>query len=318
MKLNDAAKRTLCLLSVVGLIASALCCTTVAYADDNSGVAYSEEDGVKTYYPNYVAAENAAYAGKTIVLTTDWVLDSTMIVDKSKSVTIEMNGHSISIADGKWTSVIKMGKNSSLTLLGKNDAQHEFSFKGYASLDDDGTDMTIKSGGLVTKGQDSCIVMDSDCKLTLNNVAIAGNADGRTGSAKGAGVFADGTDCKITMKNGATIAYNRTKSTGGGVFLEGKGCKVNMEASSIVNNSSGSYGGGIYSNGVSSEGNLTEINMTKGAKIDSNYASQSGGGVYFNYSYFKIESSDKTGSVSNNSVELKKGEDDKQDRKSVV
>ncbi len=259
-------------LKVLKYILTALLFITVlpvnVFAEDHY-VAYSENNGEKTYYRTVTDAVNAGMrTGLLITMLDDWTFTSPMNVVEGRTLKIEMNGHSIRRLDLNTRSyissghVIVMHPRSKLYLYGNNVPNCTF------KTNDNGihTSREIVSGGLVYGGVASDgggIYMKKGSELHLENTAIGVNY-----AKNGGGIYVDGEDCQIYLDKGAKITQN-----------DGQGA-------------------GIYS-----DADGTHIHLNGGSVIDSNNidgTSSDGGGVYFNYSWFSIESEDKTGRITNN------------------
>ena len=280
--------------ALVAATNAAFCCQT-AYADDAVAVSYDESGNATSYNSIDDAMRGGYKTGATVVMMKDWSLDSTLEIEKGKSITIDMNGHSI---NGNGHEVIYLCEKSNLTLT--STVSKAFGYTGYSNQDGSEVESGLNSGGLITGGctgdPAGGIDMRSNSTLTLDNVAVAGNRSTAkdSGDASAGGIFTyDG--CNINMKNGAIIVGNTAKT--GGIFFNGENCNLSMNGSYINANYAIDCGGGIYS-----DGDGTRIKMENGSKISSNTAVNKGGGVYFNYSYFNIVSKDKTAEISENTA----------------
>ncbi len=235
-------------------------------ANESNSVAYSEKDNVRTYYRTVTDAVNASMNNNiTIVMTSDWVFNSPMNVTEGKTLRIEMNGHTISrpYTRANFPSsgqVIVMHPNSELYLIGSKAPDTHFNIHSNYTH----RTLNITSGGLVYEGradEGGGIYMKKGSKLHLDHVAVAGNK-----AKYGGGIYVNGQNCYIYMENGASIENNDAE--GGGIYSDADGTHIYMESNSRITN-----------NDVSPS---------------------HGGAVYFNYSWFSIESKDKTGVISNN------------------
>ena len=257
---------------------------TKAWAAD--AVASAKDNGTTIYYYNTNDAIKAGYSGKTIVMEKDWIFSDTLDIEDSKTITIDMNGHRI--ANNDKETVIHLDDDSNLILTSSTSL--EFSYTGYNVNDGNKGNTTITTGGLITGGiantEAGGITMDSDSKLTLDNVAIAGNFGGDAG-----GIYMY-SNCQITMKNKASIEHN--EGSAGGIWIENADAKISMDNSSISYNYSRSEGGAIYSN---ADG--TRISMENDSTMSYNQA-VSGGALFFNYSFFTLESKDGKATISHN------------------
>ncbi len=245
------------------------CFQTGTYADENNNVAYTENNGERTYYRTVTDAVNAGMrTGLLITMLDDWTFTSPMNVVEGRTLKIEMNGHSIRRLDLNTRSylsdghVIVMHPSSKLYLYGNNVPNCTFKTNDNPIH----TSREIVSGGLVYGGVASDgggIYMKKNSELHLENTAIGVNY-----AKNGGGIYVDGQDCQIYLDKGAKITQN-----------DGQGA-------------------GIYS-----DADGTHIHLNGGSVIDSNNidgTSSDGGGVYFNYSWFSIESEDNTGRITNN------------------
>jgi predicted outer membrane repeat protein len=285
-------------------MACALMCPGRAFAADASAkqVAHALDYDGKTV-ATYTSAADAVkdcivdldnQKNRILVMDADWGLAEPIKVTDSMFLTIDMNGHKIA-GNGK-DYVFRLCEHSKLTLKSSS-APVDFSFTGYW---DDGSEKNciVSSGGMVTGGNSSdCggIAMDADSALALDNVAIAGNKGGDVGGIRTKG------NCGIYMSNGATIQGNGGYA--GGVRIKGEDTSIYMDNASISDNYATMYGGGIYS-----DADATRIFMTNRSTIYNNKAKCAGGGILFNHTYFHLESSDGTGSISDNKTVVKEGD----------
>ena len=279
----------------------------VALTDEAANaVAYADNDGRRTYYTGIDEAITAAEYGATIVMSQDWILNDECIeLSDNSVVTIDMNGHKIQVTKTKKKKgTIELGKNAQLTLTSSRYAS--LSYRGWDNGSSSWIDCSENLGGLVTGAdtQTSAIYMNSGSTLTLDGgVAVAGNKHQveDTLLAAAGGVYATG-GCTINLKNGASIKRNWGEV--GGIYVRGENVTINIDNASIDGNcgvgekcdgkTKPGHGGGIYS-----ASDATRITMKNGGKIVNNRANM-GGGVYFNKSYFAIESDDGTGEIGSN------------------
>ena len=279
----------------LGLVLSPMC----VYADDS--VVAQSEDGTSTY-TDYDSAWNAALDGIKIVMTSDWNLNSRLIVSEGKTVTIEMNGHKMDRALGfsdKFNGeVIYLDDHSTLTLTGNNFSDTQFNFQGF-NLAYELSDLTIISGGLVTGGCSTDgaggIHMKKGTTLNLENVAVAGNlASNASGQSQGGGIKMDNDDCTVNMTN-SYVSYNYSSYNGGGIYVDGENSYINMVSSEISHNCSSHNGGGIFSND-----DATYVTMNQNSKITENKAGRNGGGIHFDNPYCQVVSGDSAAEISDN------------------
>ncbi len=252
------------------------------------------------------------FKGGIIVMDSDWSIGAQMVLNSSMSVTIKMNGHKISRNNGAVGEgcIFWLQQNSVLTLDGTDRPNAEFAgvqvYTGdsYTST----TRMNLVGGGLLTGGcsnnSGGAVEMKAGATLSLTNILIAGN---KAYTANGGGVRMDGANCKLYMKD-STIEYNVSEvnwwhtegGDGGGVYSGGEHTNILMQNSFISHNAA-QIGGGIYANNA-----YATITMESDSAIEYNRAigsgigDNSGGGIQFDSSDFKLVSDDETGSVSYN------------------
>ncbi len=223
------------------------------------------------------AWNQAVSSGQTLELLQDATIGDRLKLEKGKSLTVNMNGHTIDRGRSSSTSdgeVIWVGENATLTLKGSG---------------------TV-TGGWSTNGAGG-IHMKKNAKVTLDGVTVSGNRAERSWGSDGygGGVMMAGTGGQLVMKNGAAIQNNRA-AYGGGVYIDKENCTISMDNAHIDNNYSENGGGGVYSYDLK-----TVIDMTNQSTINNNSATE-GGGIYFDYTQFLLKSSDGTAQISNNTA----------------
>ena len=291
-KINLFNKSSFFILSILVALFAALASLfpSLAFAEGRNVVAFTYENGVRTYYTSTQEALDVGYSGKKIYLARDWVLGSTLEIPESKSLSIDMNGKSIRGNGNKV--VIYVNDNASLTLSSL--LKNTFAFDGYENSTGDKKTLTMRAGGLVTGGYSNSdegaggIFMGNNSTLTLDGVAVAGN------KSYGAGGIYAKSNCNIFMKNDARVEGNF--GLYGGILAQGDDVSIHMDASKVTRNYAFGDGGGIRSSG-----DATRIYMEDSSEISENYA-QSGAGIYFEYSYFGVYSQDKTAKIRANSI----------------
>ncbi len=259
---------------------------TTCYVQDSSGN--------KAYYADTQAAINDGCGeGKVVVLVIDCEFSETnaamLQIPAGQKVTINFNGHSVSNAPG---SLFHLNENSSLTLQ---------------SCDPDaGADSAGKqsAAGVIHncfRQYGGAIAMEAGSHLTLDNITIKDN-ESNTPNAKfgthacGAGIYAE-KNCTIDLKNKSQISGNYSRNYGGGIYINGENVKVTLDDSRICDNKA-EQGGGIYIDGKNAV-----IDLKNGSSIDGNTATEAGGGIYCDVSYFTIKSSDGTGKIDGNKAQ---------------
>ncbi len=175
------------------------------YTIQEGDVASVEGTGYDTLEKAYVACENG---GKIVLL--DDMKDVSLKVAEDKAVTIDLNGHEITAANGKPAFEIRQKGN--LTLTGTGTV--------YGGDYDYGIIFIYTTGGVFTL---------EDQVTLCGNTALSGGA-----------VYSYG---KVTMKGG-TIK-DTTAKNGGAVFNHGG--TFTMEDGTIENATSKNYGGAVYS-----------------------------------------------------------------------
>ena len=288
--------------------------TTLAAAGGLTPVAHSA--GGTTLTKNYYSVADAmadAQKGITIVMDSDWNLTSALTIPEGKTVTIDMNCHTIS--NNGTSEVIRLKKKSHLTLT--SNGKKSFDYKGFTSIGTDYSvkwgkvadrkmqDLTVNSGGLVTGGQCTFfavkpegggVYMEDSSTLDVSNIAIAGNFTAQVWEfTNNAGGICTNDDCTINMTNEASIEHNL--GVCGGVYIGGKNVTVSLNNSFIRQNFAHYNGGGIYSGSTK-----TTIKLENGAAIEENRSGREGGGIYLNNTQFTLESSDVTGQIKSNTA----------------
>ena len=166
-------------------------------------------------------------AGGTVTLTKDYSIDTTLRVNNT--VTLDLNGHVIKIADSNSVQVIKIDSGGSLTL---QDSQPSATH----------TDTSLPAGGMITGGKAKHGSISeahgggvyNDGSFTMNGGVITGcNADGNGGGVLNHGSF--------IMNGGAITGCSATY--GGGVYNRGS---FTMNGGVITDCSAIKDGAGVY------------------------------------------------------------------------
>ena len=238
-----------------------------------------------------------ALAGNTIYLNQDWNISSPITIPSDTSVTIEMNGHTISrnLEDSEDNGeIFYLKSGSELHLVANGDAKagiditnNEIKYRGFndsnTSTSEDKQEFTVKTGGLITGGFSDetagAIYMESKSKLYLSNVAVNGNASDSSGAGGAIGIA--GSNCYVEMDN-AHVDHNLAHSSGGGIKVDGYNAHVVMKNNSTINynqvsdSSSYYYGGG----GIAVLADKFTLDMAL-SSISYNHVNDSiGGGIY--------------------------------------
>ena len=235
-------------------------------AEGEGAYAYTVNENKKTYYYSINDAMNASRRGLTIIMAKDWEISSPIDIVEGTTSKIEMNGHrikrNVSQKKGDNGHVILMHANSKLYLYGNNDPNHNFYYTGVFDCP------TVTSGGLICGGS----------------------------ASDGGGIYMK-KKAELHMEN-VMLAFNDAKN-GGGIYVDGQDCQIYMDKKTIIQSNSGD-GAGIYS-----DADGTHIHMNGNSEIrygNRYYIGSYGAGVYFNQSWFSIESEDKTGRIGNNTA----------------
>ena len=205
-----------------------------------------------------------AQNGAVIKLTAAITLNSMLTISEDVSVTLDLNGQTITANFSG--SAIQIANGASLTL---NDGAAD----GGGTI----THANGKTGrGVYVKGAGSNNT--SAAAFTMNGGTISGNTASQTGNEEGGGVYVEGglrtgmSGGTFTM-NGGTITDN-TAASGGGVHLSDY-CTFTMTGGEITNNTAShsvvGNGGGVY---------VFRSNFTMtGGTISGNHANVLGGGI---------------------------------------
>ncbi len=270
-------KRTLQCLLLAFLFITIL--SNSALADEKDAYAYSLNSNDRTYYYSVQDAMDATRKGLTIIMNKNWEISSPIDIVEGTISRIEMNGKQIKRVDGSEHShtgeVFTMHPSSTLYLTGNLNKNTTFNYPLYPYYSWINPQRSTTSGGLVTGGytyNGGGIYMKKNSKLYLDNVTIAGNYAGTNGG----GIFVNGEDCQIYMYNGAQICDN-IASRGGGVYSDADGTHFYMRDNSTIRNNSGtSSGGGVYFNY-----SWFSMEVESGrCSIHDNYTRYDGGGIY--------------------------------------
>ena len=229
-------------------------------------------------------------------LSEDITIDKTLEI--TGTTTLDLNGHVLSLAQGKTGSVIKV-TNGGLTLVDSNstDTEHKFSQTddGQWYLDDTNGTKTVtggvitggnseNGGGVYVKAEDGENVYETKPQsphFIMNSGTIFG-----CNATNGGGAYVENStywyyndeeeknsalhDTYITINGGAILGCGA--ENGGGVHMHGLKSVFNM-GGGIISNCEATKGGGIY---ISNTGTF---NMQEDSLI-SDCKAENGGGVY--------------------------------------
>ena len=273
-------------------------CNKVGHDDEgNKKVTFQPWDGSST--------------NGTFYLTKDLTLTSTITVPQGNSLTLCLNGHSItlgsqtqSVVDGSHD-VFSVQRRATFTLCDCKDENGNYGTIGhYNPTENQGPGVNVSGtfnmyGGKISQnrvefyngnypGYGGGVLVSNRGTFNMFGGEITGNTAKRGG---GVGVCADG----MFSMSGGTI-YDNAGERGGGVYVASNGI-FSMSGSAAITGNTGSYGGvyveGTFSmsggticgNTESSGGGVYvyhsgTFNMSGSAAITGNTVTENGGGVY--------------------------------------
>jgi uncharacterized repeat protein (TIGR02543 family) len=241
--------------------------------------------------------DNNMEAG-SYVLTNDVELESTWEVNAD--ITLDLNGHDITLKTGESGSVIQVNNGVTFTLYDCNSQNQHGERHGYwqdnsgqnpennsyekfstyiikAAYDDNdfhSDAVDVITGGIITGGNATWNgggVFVLDGTFTMYGGTIAGNQATVNGSSGGGvGIACVDTTVTFTM-NGGMIVGNKAAGNGGGVDMNGDKCIFNMTGGTIQNNVAAYSGGGVSGEGtIKLSGNPIIRGNTQGSSTTSN------------------------------------------------
>ena len=270
-------------------------CNKVGHDDEgNKKVTFQPWDGSST--------------NGTFYLTKDWTLTSTITVPQGNSLTLCLNGHSItlgsqtqSVVDGSHD-VFSVQRRATFTLCDCKDKNGNYGTIGhYNPTENQGPGVNVAGtfnmyGGKIfqnqvkfydgnPRGYGGGVLVSRTGTFNMFGGEITGNT-----AKSGGGVYVDGT---FSM-SGGTICGNAGER-GGGVYVTPYGM-FNMSGSAAITGNTGTYGG-VYVDGTFSMSGGTicgntessgggvyvdsgTFNMSGSAAITGNTVTGNGGGVY--------------------------------------
>ena len=270
-------------------------CNKVGHDDEgNKEVTFQPWDGSST--------------NGTFYLTKDWTLTSTITVPQGNSLTLCLNGHSItlgsqtqSVVDGSHD-VFSVQRRATFTLCDCKDKNGNYGTIGhYNPTENQGPGVNVAGtfnmyGGKIfqnqvkfydgnPRGYGGGVLVSRTGTFNMFGGEITGNT-----AKSGGGVYVDGT---FSM-SGGTI-YDNAGERGGGVYVTPYGM-FNMSGSAAITGNTGTYGG-VYVDGTFSMSGGTicgntessgggvyvdsgTFNMSGSAAITGNTVTGNGGGVY--------------------------------------
>ena len=255
-------------------------CNKVGHDDEgNKKVTFQPWDGSST--------------NGTFYLTKDWTLTSTITVPQGNSLTLCLNGHSItlgsqtqSVVDGSHD-VFSVQRRATFTLCDCKDENGNYGTIGhYNPTENQGPGVNVSGtfnmyGGKIfqnqvrfydgnPRGYGGGVLVSRTGTFNMFGGEITGNT-----AKSGGGVYVDGT---FSM-SGGTI-YDNAGERGGGVYVTPNGM-FNMSGSAAITGNTGTYGG-VYVDGTFS---------MSGGTICGNTVTGNGGGVYVDSGTFNMSGS---------------------------
>ena len=269
-------------------------CNKVGHADEGTATTFQPWDGSNT---------NGAF-----YLTKDWTLTSTITVPTGSSLTLCLNGYSITLGsqahnvDPGSYDVFLVQRRATFTLCECKDKNGNYGTIGhYNPTENQGPGVNVAGtfnmyGGKIfqnqvksyngnPRGYGGGVLVSNTGAFNMFGGEITGN------TAKSGGVYVDG----MFSMSGGTI-YDNAGERGGGVYVTPNGM-FNMSGSAAITGNTGSYGG-VYVNGTFSMSGGTicgntesygggvyvdlsgTFNMSGSAAITGNTVTENGGGVY--------------------------------------
>ena len=245
-------------------------CNKVGHDDEgNKKVTFQPWDGSST--------------NGTFYLTKDWTLTSTITVPQGNSLTLCLNGHSItlgsqtqSVVDGSHD-VFSVQRRATFTLCDCKDENGNYGTIGhYNPTENQGPGVNVAGtfnmyGGKIfqnqvkfydgnPRGYGGGVLVSRTGTFNMFGGEITGNT-----AKSGGGVYVDG----MFSMSGGTI-YDNAGERGGGVYVTPNGI-FNMSGSAAITGNTGTYGG-VYVDGT--------FSMSGSAAITGNTVTGNGGGVY--------------------------------------
>ena len=286
-------------LSALAVLACALAVMTCALGFPSQAHAWSnacyvqDSSGDRAYYGDLQEGiDNGCGEGKIVVLLKQDIYaesKSAVTIPAGKKATINFNGFSL---QNEWGTFFELGENSSLTL-------QSYDPKAVAGADDQKFPVGVIRGSDGQYG--GAISMKEGSSLTLDNMTLkesrADAAQGHAGTHGCGGAIYAEKNCIIDLKNKSQISNNTSDDYGGGIYINGENVKVTLDDSKICNNKA-EQGGGVYIDGTNAV-----VDLKNGSSIDGNTATEAGGGIYCNVSFFTIKSSEGEGRISGNRSE---------------
>ena len=202
---------------------------------------------------------NSAENGSTITLERDYTAgddDVALTIASGKSLTIDLNGHTLDYNAGDYNSdsVIKVQSGATLTI---NDSDEDGEIRGGKINKGGGIycegDLTLNGGSITentaTLSGGGGVYLAEGATFTMNGGSILHNTCSShvDNNGCGGGVYCAGA---MTVNDGV-IAKNEASAWGGGIYLpDNTGAALTLNGSSIRNNTCEKNGGGVHVSGT--------------------------------------------------------------------
>ena len=235
----------ICLLFLLLFLSSAM--VTTAFAEESSEARIGD-----VYYATLEAAVEAATSGDTVVILSDVVLDSTLVIDQGITITTDgvthrtitgtpsSNNYYINVKTTAST-ISGAGADSRLIINGMNTSHS----RALLCLQAAGSRMeyvTLQNNISTYSGGGGLYINKTG--ITLDNCIIENNTC--TGTTGGGGVYLTGA-ASVTM-NSCTVTANTSTASGGGIFIA-TGGSLTMNFCTISYNTATIKGGAVKANG---------------------------------------------------------------------
>ena len=205
-----------------------------------------------TYYATLEAAVEAANAGDTVVIVSDVVLDTTLIVDQGITITTDgvthrtitgtpsSNNYYINVKTTAST-ISGAGPDSRLIIDGLN-TSHSRALLCLQAAESHMEYVTLKNNISTYSGGGGLYTNKTD--ITIDYCIIENNTC--TGTTGGGGIYLTGA-ASVTM-NSCTVTGNTATSNGGGAFVA-TGGSLTMHFCTVSHNTATIKGGAVKANG---------------------------------------------------------------------
>lgn len=273
MKKRYWIKGFLCALVIVVLSTIGVSATEASDTCSGCGNSHSGYTCLNSDMPDAGALATGNY-----YLTGDLTLTTNLTV--SGTVTLCLNGYTLTGATDSTSSVITINAGATLNLYGGSGMTTDWDTTSipYTQVSESNENTTPVYSGAITGGnatKGGAIYVDGGTLNMYSGTLIGNQVTGIYGSSEGHGgaIYGNGADINIY---GGTIVGNSAAYYGGGIYAYNGsvtlGDSTTVDAATIEYNT-GSYGGGIHANG-------STVLLDDGGYLQYNTASTYGGGIY--------------------------------------